>query len=396
MKKVITGIDKIDGALGGFEERKAYLLKGDTGTGKTTFAIQYLHKGIGSDSLGILITAEDPEDLILYAGSIGLGLREAVKRGRLIILRYPINLEEFTFASLNFSLEDILSELASYNPKKLQARLVIDQVTPLFLFGNTTIPQNYCRVLLSRLSELGFTSLIIGDSEPDPEFNRFYKALERTAQGILELSARIDDDHKIQRSMRILKIRGMPPEQPLYMFDIKYGEGLYFLPEKKPIEPVESMQGSEPVQPPSTSVPPLFHRQLKDEAGRAKRYRRPFSVLILNFHNWLKHCDIPHREEFLKKILHEFKKWSRECDIVARYSSDKFIVILPETSKEGANRYAEKINKALEKAEIKLELMKEETAPRLEYGLSIYPEDSQEPDELIHKAFKDLHIVIEI
>ncbi len=395
MKKVITGIDKIDGALGGFEERKAYLLKGDTGTGKTTFAIQYLHKGIGSDSLGILITAEDPEDLILYAGSIGLGLREAVKRGRLIILRYPINLEEFTFASLNFSLEDILSELASYNPKKLQARLVIDQVTPLFLFGNTTIPQNYCRVLLSRLSELGFTSLIIGDSEPDPEFNRFYKALERTAQGILELSARIDDDHKIQRSMRILKIRGMPPEQPLYMFDIKYGEGLYFLPEKRPAEPVESMQGSEPVQP-STSVPPLFHRQLKDEAGRAKRYRRPFSVLILNFHNWLKHCDIPHREEFLKKILHEFKKWSRECDIVARYSSDKFIVILPETSKEGANRYAEKINKALEKAEIKLELMKEETAPRLEYGLSIYPEDSQEPDELIHKAFKDLHIVIEI
>lgn len=395
MKKVITGIDKIDGTLGGFEERKAYLLKGDTGTGKTTFAIQYLHKGIGSDSLGILITAEDPEDLILYAGSIGLGLREAVKRGRLIILRYPINLEEFTFASLNFSLEDIFSELASYNPKKLQARLVIDPATPLFLFGNTIISQNYCRVLLSRLSELGFTSLIIGDSEPDPEFNRFYKALERTAQGILELSARIDGDHKIQRSMRILKIRGMPPEQPLYMFDIKYGEGLYFLPEKRPPEPVESMQGSEPVQP-STSVPPLFHRQLKDEAGRAKRYRRPFSVLILNFHNWLKHCDIPHREEFLKKILHEFKRWSRECDIVARYSSDKFIVILPETSKEGANRYAEKIKNALEKAEIKQELMKEEAAPRLEYGLSIYPEDSQEPDELIHKAFKDLHIVIEI
>lgn len=395
MKKVITGIDKIDGTLGGFEERKAYLLKGDTGTGKTTFAIQYLHKGIGSDSLGMLITAEDPEDLILYAGSIGLGLREAVKRGRLIILRYPINLEEFTFASLNFSLEDIFSELASYNPKKLQARLVIDPATPLFLFGNTIISQNYCRVLLSRLSELGFTSLIIGDSEPDPEFNRFYKALERTAQGILELSARIDGDHKIQRSMRILKIKGMPPEQPLYMFDIKYGEGLYFLPEKRPVEPVESMQGSEPVQP-STSVPPLFHRQLKDEAGRAKRYRRPFSVLILNFHNWLKHCDIPHREEFLKKILHEFKRWSRECDIVARYSSDKFIVILPETSKEGANRYAEKIKNALEKAEIKQELMKEEAAPRLEYGLSIYPEDSQEPDELIHKAFKDLHIVIEI
>ncbi len=410
MRRILTSIDKIDSVLGGFEEKKAYLLKGDTGTGKTTFAIQYLHKRAGLNSPGILITIEDPEDLILYANSIGLDLKDAVKKGRVIILRYPINLEEFTSPSLNFSLEDILSELASYNPRKSHVRLVIDPVGPLFIFGNITNPQSYCRRLLSRLSELGFTSLLINDSEPDPEFNRFHRALERTVHGIVELSAKIGDDHQIRRSMRLLKIKGTPHEQTSYPFDIKYGEGLYFLPVEKhaPLEavPVEEpvgekdvLKAKEPLKEPSEeeeSVPPLFHKKLKDEVNRAKRYRHSLSVIILNFHNWLKYCDIPHREDFLRKILLEFKKWSRECDIVARYSGDKFIVILPETSKDGANKYAEKIRMALEKAELKKEFIKEETTPRLEYGMSIYPEDSQEPDELIHKAFKDLHSVIEI
>ena len=98
-----------------------------------------------------------------------------------------------------------------------------------------------------------------------------------------------------------------------------------------------------------------FQEQLDTELERALRYKRPFSVLMLDLDHFKKINDSHgHRigDIVLKKIGALIEKQARKNDIVARYGGEEFAIISPETDLKGAAVLAERIRTSLEKMEI--------------------------------------------
>ena len=65
MKRVKTGIPGMDELIdGGIPRGSTLLLSGTPGTGKTIFALQYLHNGSKYDQKGLYVTFEEKEDAL--------------------------------------------------------------------------------------------------------------------------------------------------------------------------------------------------------------------------------------------------------------------------------------------------------------------------------------------
>jgi len=62
LKRIRTGIEVIDGGLGGFIAGKAYLVYGEPGTGKTVLSLQFLNEGLVEGETCGLVTQENPAD----------------------------------------------------------------------------------------------------------------------------------------------------------------------------------------------------------------------------------------------------------------------------------------------------------------------------------------------
>jgi diguanylate cyclase (GGDEF)-like protein len=92
------------------------------------------------------------------------------------------------------------------------------------------------------------------------------------------------------------------------------------------------------------------HRYLRDrmeeEYQRAMRYRLPLSCMIFDVDDFKKVNDTYghlHGDRVLQEIARRTAHSVRRSDTVARYGGEEFIVIMPQTSEEGAVAQAERI-----------------------------------------------------
>src|SRR5579862_849574 len=74
--RVKTGIAGLDDALaGGLPQHRVYVIEGDPGAGKTTFALQFLREGVGLGERVLYVTlSETAEELHEVAASHGWSL----------------------------------------------------------------------------------------------------------------------------------------------------------------------------------------------------------------------------------------------------------------------------------------------------------------------------------
>jgi len=90
----------------------------------------------------------------------------------------------------------------------------------------------------------------------------------------------------------------------------------------------------------------LLDDKLEAECARAKRYRRPFSVAIIDLDNFKTINDaFGHAtgDEALKKLAGCMKSQKRTPDILARYGGDEFVILMPETKADDAVILLERI-----------------------------------------------------
>ncbi|MBD3419454.1 MAG: diguanylate cyclase [Chitinivibrionales bacterium] len=92
---------------------------------------------------------------------------------------------------------------------------------------------------------------------------------------------------------------------------------------------------------------PNYHiEKLKEELLRSKRYKHALSALLFDidaFHRINKKYSYATGDEVLKRIVTIVKRTVRTVDIIARYSGDRFLVILPNTNKREAHELAERL-----------------------------------------------------
>lgn len=94
----------------------------------------------------------------------------------------------------------------------------------------------------------------------------------------------------------------------------------------------------------------FFHEQLASEFQRARRYKQPLSMILLDVDHFKKFNDtFGHLagDGALRDVANVIKQTSRTIDIAARYGGEEFAVILPQTDTNGAKIIAQRICDAI-------------------------------------------------
>jgi len=138
-----------------------------------------------------------------------------------------------------------------------------------------------------------------------------------------------------------------------------------------------------------------FNMDIVNEINRARRYKRVFSLLIIDI-DWFKKYNDLHGhikgDNVLRKLVKLFKNGSRDTDNVYRYGGEEFAIFLPETAKKEAIGLADRLRKTVEK---EIFTGEELSQPGLEVTVSIgvatFPDDAEDVRELIDAADKALY-----
>jgi len=138
-----------------------------------------------------------------------------------------------------------------------------------------------------------------------------------------------------------------------------------------------------------------FFENLETEVQRARRYRRAFTILMLDLDHF-KHYNDTHGHLFGDRALRQGGEIllanTRRADVVARFGGEEFVILLPEIDKEAGARVAEKIR--IKIAEHPFHGRERQPGGQLTVtiGVATYPVDSDNGLELVDMADRALYV----
>jgi len=225
--RVFSGIEGLDGLIGGgFEKGKVYLVTGESGTGKTIFAMQFLVKGIERGENGVFVTVDEkPEHMIEDAASLDWDLQDLINRKFLSILDITHHFENSRVGkAAQIDVRKITADLKRYTSEVDAKRLVIDPIAPLIVYSRMGI-RDYIRNLIFSLEGLGCTSLITSDTPIGSNQISRFGIEELFVSGVIVLGlARLERIY--ERTLLIRKMRGTKLSLRLHNYTIEQGLGI--------------------------------------------------------------------------------------------------------------------------------------------------------------------------
>jgi diguanylate cyclase (GGDEF)-like protein len=138
-----------------------------------------------------------------------------------------------------------------------------------------------------------------------------------------------------------------------------------------------------------------FFESLEQEVQRARRYRRSFSVLMLDLDHFKSYNDTHGHlkgDEVLKELARLLLATTRRADVVARYGGEEFVVILPEIGQPGGAVAAEKIRAAVEQTPFHGRSKQPGGRVTVTLGLATFPADSEVGLELVDMADRAMYV----
>ena len=128
-----------------------------------------------------------------------------------------------------------------------------------------------------------------------------------------------------------------------------------------------------------------FQERLREEVARALRYGQPMSILICDIDGFATvNYDLGYQigDDILRRLAQVLQEDEpRTSDIVARYSGEEFVLLLPETGKSGALTKAARLRDAVGGAE-----MPGGRKMSISIGVACLPEDAADPEGLLTAA----------
>ena len=205
-----TGIDGLDRMLsGGIYKGHTMLVMGESGTGKTTSALQFLSKGaMHGDKVLFVSYEETPEELIRYGQSFGWKISELVETRQAKFLSYspdPSNIQQI------FS--EARREITEFNP----ARLVIDSLTSLERAMEPDMFFQVVRRVITLGKSRGVTILATARTSEGALPSDFW--ISSLADVILSLR-QVESESALRRALVIFKARGSPMDSGIKEFEI--------------------------------------------------------------------------------------------------------------------------------------------------------------------------------
>ena len=234
MEQVPTGIKGLDQVLnGGLPKGRTVLLVGSPGSGKTTFAMQFLVGGSSSAERGLYVSLDEkPERVKENLSGFDWNLEGLEGDGKLTMidatqLRHPSSkllqplttekgvdlvLPELTLGSLARTIRRVASE------EGIQ-RIVVDPVTSLML-RYTEEPKRRRAVLLffDALESTGCTCIVTSELRTSMLARRF-QLEEYLSQGVVLLHTMVHEGNVI-RAVQVEKMRGISHDAQLRPYQI--------------------------------------------------------------------------------------------------------------------------------------------------------------------------------
>ena len=211
--RVPTGIKGLDEMLGGGLLKKRHVLvTGGPGSGKTTFAMQFLYNGAEKfGDKGLFISLEEKSEKLVENLSQGFNwdLEKHLREGNIVITTVD-----------KFDWDTLTDMLQSYVTRHKVRRVVIDPLTILRLNTRDTFEFRRKLIgLLGFLENLDCTVLLTSESQSLTREASTYTLEEFVVDGVIVLY-NIPVRNERRRALEIVKMRGVAHSNNIYPFKI--------------------------------------------------------------------------------------------------------------------------------------------------------------------------------
>lgn len=216
------GIPKLDQALcGGIPQGHILLIAGNTGTGKTTLALHFLHEGLSRGESVVWVALEEPVKVVLKkARAHGWDLQDDWDSGSLQFVTSPLIdvvpdkllyqiIDAVKSSDVRRVIVDSISSLESSSMQRDAVRDFMLQLTGFAKIQGVTMVLNY-------LSDEAFGAekgQLLGSLLSNP------MRLSSIVDGILLLRY-VERDYSVRKLLNILKLRGSGHDKGLFRYDI--------------------------------------------------------------------------------------------------------------------------------------------------------------------------------
>jgi circadian clock protein KaiC len=229
LPKVPTGIEGLDEVTGGgLPKGRTTLVCGSAGCGKTLLAMEFLaHGALQYGEPGVCMEFEEAtEKLTANVRSLGLDLRELVKRKKLLVDHVQIERNEIEETG-EYNLEGLFIRLGHAVDAIKAKRVVLDSIETLFAgLSDEAVLRAELRRLFRWLDDRNLTAIVTGERGNGTLTRRGLE--EYIADCVILLDHRVNEQISTRR-LRIVKYRGTShgtDEYP-YMID---KDGISVLP----------------------------------------------------------------------------------------------------------------------------------------------------------------------
>ncbi len=215
--RVPTGIPGLDAIIGGgFTKNSIITLSGGTGSGRTTFAVQFLVNGWHeAEEPGLYLSFDEPKfSIFANMSSFGWDLPELDREKHAVFIEYPYA-ELANFAEQENSLLELVDTLGV-------ERVVFDTISPLAsLSEGDDARRRDLRDLTNRIRKWGTTTLITAEdiSQGPHDMPRTTAGIETLTDGFIHLDFEKQEARRI-RTVEVVKMRGSAHEHTIYPAEI--------------------------------------------------------------------------------------------------------------------------------------------------------------------------------
>ncbi|MEM3030305.1 MAG: ATPase domain-containing protein [Candidatus Micrarchaeia archaeon] len=209
VEKAKTGIPGLDELIeGGINRGSVVSVTGETGTGKTTFATQFLYKGAAEyGEPGLFISFEESKG-ILYRNMARFGwdLDELERKRKFVFIEYPLT-EVEQFAAQENVIRNLVDTIGV-------ERIAIDSISALALTWESEKDRRQGLLkIMDRLRKWGCTSIVTAESEGEVATGtpRTKHGAEWLSDGLIHLY-NIRKGNYRERALEVVKLRGVSHE----------------------------------------------------------------------------------------------------------------------------------------------------------------------------------------
>ncbi len=214
--RVPSGISGLNDIIqGGFTKNNLITLSGSTGSGRTTFATQFLVNGfLEAKEPGLYLSFDEPK-FSIFSNMISFNwdLPRMEREKQVVFIEYP-HKELESFIEQENQILELIDTLGV-------ERIVFDSINPLVNLVDKDMQRPHLQKIVNIIRKWGATTVITADDmvPPDPNVPRTSCGIESLTDGYIHLGW-IRNKMQRQRTLEVVKLRGAAHMQDVHSCNI--------------------------------------------------------------------------------------------------------------------------------------------------------------------------------